>query len=287
MKSQLIQRVVDCGSSFALQDYTSGYYLKVWHYHPELELNVIHESTGTAFVGDSIERFEPGDVVLIGKNLSHLWLNDEVYFRKDSGLIARAHIIHFFENFAGGLLKIPEMADINNLIERAKFGIKFMGKSNDIIIEKIGKMINSSGYERIMIFIDILKLLSSHKNFKVLSSFGYVESLSGMDRGRLLPVYEYLLNNFGDEITLNAVASLANMNPSSFSRYFTRMHKKTFSQFLNEIRVGYACKLLIDNKHIASACYESGFNNISNFNRQFKTIKNITPTDYIRLRSGI
>lgn len=285
MKSQLIQRVVDGNSSLALQNYSAGSFLKVWHYHPELELNVIHESTGTAFVGDSIERFEPGDVVLVGKNLPHLWLNDEIYFEKDARLTTRAHIIHFLDNFAGGLFQMPEMAEIHNLIERAKLGIKFDRKTNGPVAEKIAKMIECSGYERIMTFIEVLKLLSAQKKYRVLSSLGYTESLTGVNKDRMLPVYEYVINNFKDDITLDTVAALANMNASSFSRYFTSIHKKTFTQFLNEIRIGCACKLLINDKHVATACYQSGFNNISNFNRQFKAIKKITPSDYIRLYS--
>jgi AraC-like DNA-binding protein len=285
MKSQFIQRLVDVNSSLAVQDYSSESFLKVWHYHPELELNVIRESTGTAFVGDSIEKFEPGDVVLVGKNLPHLWLNEEIYFEKDSNLLTKAHIIHFFEDFAGGLFQIPEMIEISKLIERAKLGIKFVGTENNIVTDKIALMIQCSGYERIMLFIEVLKLLSVHRNYRILSSLGYTESISGVNKDKLLPVYEFVINNFKSDINLETVADLANMNTSSFSRYFTSIHKKTFTKFLNEIRIGCACKLLIRNRHIASACYESGFNNISNFNRQFKAIKKLTPSDYIRLHS--
>lgn len=285
MKPQMIQRVVDASSSLAIQNYDASHFLKIWHYHSELELNVIVESTGTAFVGDSIERFEPGDVVLVGKNLPHLWLNDEIYFEKDANLNTKAHIIHFLENFAGGLFHIPEMAAINNLIERAKLGIKFSGAANKPVAEKIARMIELDGYERIMLFIDVLKTLSSHKKYKTLSSLGYTESLAGINKDRLMPVYDYIINNFKDDITLDAAASLANMNASSFSRYFTSIHRKTFTQFLNEIRIGFACKLLIKERHVAMACYGSGFNNISNFNRQFKSIKKITPSDYIRLHT--
>jgi AraC-like DNA-binding protein len=287
MKSQLIQRVVDVNSSLAIQNYSAGSFLKVWHYHPELELNVIHESTGTAFVGDSIERFEPGDVVLVGKNLPHLWLNEDMYFEKGSNLTTKAHIIHFLDDFAGGLFQIPEMVEINKLIERAKLGIKFIGIGDSVITEKIARMIECSGYERIMLFIEVLKLLSAHKKYKILSSLGYTESISGVNKDKLLPVYEYVINNFKNEIKLDTIAALANMNTSSFSRYFTSIHKKTFTKFLNEIRIGCACKILIRNRHIASACYESGFNNISNFNRQFKAIKKITPSDYVRLHSFV
>lgn len=284
MKAQLIGRYIDHDCSITLQNYCSHNFLKIWHYHPELELDVIRCSTGTRFVGDSIEKFEPGDIVLLGKNLPHLWLNDKIYFKQDSGLTAEAVVIHFAENFGGGLLEIPEMADIANLFERAKHGIKFMGSANRHIIKKVDTLFELSGYERIILFIDILKRLATHKNNKTLSSLGFINSFKGIHNSRMVPVYKYIMNNFKEEIKLETVANLANMNTSSFSRYFTNFQKKTFTQFLNEIRIGYACKLLIENNfHIAAACYESGFNNISNFNRQFKAIKKMTPTKYIKL----
>lgn len=285
MRSHFIQRVVDSQSSLGIQDYSAESFLKVWHYHTELELNVIHESTGTAFVGDSIEGFEPGDIVLIGTNLPHMWLNDGVYFQKNSNLRAKAHIIHFFENFAGGLLEIPEMIDIKFLLERAKLGIKFRKKGNDFIINKINKIINSSGCDRVIAFIDTIKVLSEQKNYKLLSSPGYINSFIEMDKERLVPVYAYIMNNFKVEISLDSAARQANMNSSSFSRYFKHIHKKTFIQFVNEIRIGFACKLLIEDKCISSACYNSGFNNISNFNRQFKSLKGINPSVYIKFHS--
>lgn len=286
MKAQLIGRYIDHDSSFTLQNYSSQNFLKIWHYHPELELDVIRASTGTRFVGDSIEKFEPGDIVLLGKNLPHLWLNDKIYFDPDSGLKAEAVVIHFAEDFGGGFLTIPEMADIYKLLGRAKLGIKFTGSTNKYIISRVDELFETSGYERIIIFIDILYHLAIHENYKLLSSLGFVNSFKDIHNSRMLPVFKYVMNNFKEEIKLETVSRLANMNASSFSRYFAQFQKKTFTQFLNEIRIGYACKLLIENKcNIASACYESGFNNISNFNRQFKAIKNITPSGYIKLHA--
>ena len=147
-------------------------------------------------------------------------------------------------------------------------------------------MFDCNGYERIMLFIGILRNLATHNNYKTLSSLSYVNSIQMKQNSRMFLVYEYVMNNFKDEITLDAVANLANMNSSSFSRYFTNFHKKTFTSFLNELRIGYACKLLIENNYnIAEACFESGFNHISNFNRQFRAIKNMTPSNFIKLHS--
>ncbi|HKK46366.1 MAG TPA: AraC family transcriptional regulator, partial [Balneolaceae bacterium] len=121
-------------------------------------------------------------------------------------------------------------------------------------------------------------------DYKILSSAGYINSFNENKDNKILRVYEYIMNNFTRDVCLDEAALQANMNPSAFSRYFKRIHKKTFTQFLNEIKIGYACKLLIEQKlNISEICYKSGFNNVSNFNRQFKSLKKTTPTEYIKM----
>ena len=125
--------------------------------------------------------------------------------------------------------------------------------------------------------------LSIHNDFKLLSSEGYVNSFKNTKSKNLDKVYEYIFKNFNQQIYLSDVANIANMNPSVFSRFFKRVNRKTFSKYLNEIRIGYACKLLTEQKHnISAICYESGFNNISNFNRQFKAVKGVPPSEYVK-----
>lgn len=284
--AKLIGRHIDYNSSISAQEYCSNNFLKIWHYHPELELDIIHSSTGIRFVGDHIENFLPSDIVLLGKNLPHLWLNDSPYFENDSQLKARATVVHFADNFISGIMEMPEMKEIHALLERSKLGIRFRGQSNNYIIKKAQKLVHHHGYRRVTILIDILGHLAKHEDQKVLSSIGFVNSFNQIPNSRMIPVYEYIMNNFKFEIKLEVIAEIANMNPSSFSRYFTKFHKKSFTQFLNEIRIGYACKLLIgNNSNISEVCYESGFNNISNFNRTFKLIKKMTPSDYIKLHT--
>lgn len=287
MKAKLIYRNIDQNYSISIQDYSAKNFLKIWHYHPELELDIIHTSTGTRFIGDSVEKFEPGDIVLIGKNLPHLWLNDKVYFDHNSVLTSKAKVIHFTENFGSGLLDFPEMADIQELLKKAELGISFKGNANNHIIEMANEMYNSSGYKRVIALIDILGHLANHDNYKTLSSLGFANSFSEIEKSRMAPVYEFVMNNFKEEIKLETVANLAFMNPSSFSRYFTKINKKSFTRFLNEIRIGYACKLLIEEKsNVCEVCYESGFNNLSNFNIHFKKIMKMTPTDYTKLHKA-
>ena len=283
MKLHLLDRSSLKNSSLKVKNNRYPYFLKIWHYHPELELVVILKSTGTRFIGDCIEKFEEGDLMIIGKNLPHMWLNDDEYFNESSNLIAEAIAIHFKENFLGyPFFTIPEMTHILELFKKAKYGIKFMNVDKKLI-NNIKDLLNETGFEQIIKFIEILNVLAKHPKYKLLASEGYINSIHKNENKNLDKIYEYIFNNFNKPINLNTVAEIAHMNPSAFSRFFKRVNRKTFSKYINEIRIGYACKLLIENKHnITTVCYESGFNNISNFNRQFKAIKNMSPSDYLK-----
>jgi AraC-like DNA-binding protein len=283
MKLHLLDRTSLKNSSFTVKDNCYPYFLKIWHYHPELELVAVLKSTGTRFIGDSIEKFEEGEVVLIGENLPHMWQNDDAYFDDSSDLTAQAIAVHFKkELFGTEFFNAPEMKHIAELFETASHGIKFLGISTKII-DEIKSMLTLDRFEKTMKFIRILDVLSKHKNYKLLSSKGFIKSFNRSKTNNLDKTYEYVFNNFNNPISLNDVAAVACMNPSAFSRFFKRINRKTFTRYLNEIRIGYACKLLLEHKvNITTICYEAGFNNISNFNRQFKKIKGISPTDYLR-----
>lgn len=283
MKAQFLDRSVGTDSSIALEEHNGKFFKKLWHYHHELEIMLIQKGTGSVFVGDCVTKFEPDTLVIVGKHLPHLWQNDNHYFLEGSQLSVSGITVHFSEDFAGSLLEIPEMSSIQTLLTRANRGIEFFGNANNSISDQIRKMFELSGYRRIMCFLETLYMLSVHTEYRFLSSLGYLDSFKEIRDTKLLPVYEFVMNNFKENITLDAVAAIANMNASAFSRYFANAQKRTFTQFVNEIRVGYACKLLIDGHHnVSQACFESGFNNLSNFNRQFLAIKNMSPSAYIK-----
>lgn len=288
MKPQLLSRSIHQNCSYFIECHSYKSFLDVWHYHPELELVFILESTGSRFVGDSIGKFEPGEIVLLGKNLPHLWLNDKEYFKKASCLQAKALVIHFMESFTENLLQVPEMADIKELFNKAGCGIKFEGKSCEPILTKVKAIFSKNDPDRIIKLLEVLKDLSQHQEYKVLSSSVYMSSFQEGNNSKMAKVLKYIMNNFKKEISLNDAAELAHMNPSAFSRYFKQVQKKGFSQFVNEIRIGYACKLLMEQKYnIAEVCYESGFKNLSNFNRQFKLLKSLSPSEYIKALENI
>ncbi|MDR8392719.1 AraC family transcriptional regulator [Aliifodinibius sp. S!AR15-10] len=283
MDAKLLKRSVNQNRSFVVEQHSYKNFLKVWHYHPEIELVVILESSGTRFVGDSIEKFKPGEIVLIGKNLPHLWLNEDKYFENNSELKAKAHVIRFYDSFVTKFLSIPEMKALRDLFKRSKRGIKFEGDSNSEVQHSVNSLFNLHGLKRIKVLLDILDSLASQNQYKLLSSAGFVSSFENEKESKILRVYEYVMQNFKEDISLDEAAGIVNMNPSAFSRYFKKTQKKTFSQFLKEVKIGYACKLLLEQTYnVSEVCYRSGFNNISNFNRQFKSEKKMTPTQYVK-----
>ncbi|MDO6736324.1 AraC family transcriptional regulator [Wenyingzhuangia sp. 2_MG-2023] len=279
MKLHLLDRGNLNNRSFTTKVNDYPYFLKIWHYHPELELVVILKNEGTCFVGDNIEKFESGDIVLLGKNLPHMWLNEDDFFK--AGVNQSAIAIHFKEDYLGTtFFETPEMEHILALFKKARFGLKFLEVPKKTIKE-IKSMLKLEGYEKTISFLNILNKLARSKQTKSLTNEGFINSFKTTQNQTQDKVLTYIFKNFNRVITLTEVAELAHMNPTAFSRYFKRTNRKTFSRYLAEVRIGYACKLLLENKHnISSICYKSGFNNISNFNRQFKLIMNCSPSTY-------
>ena len=283
MKLHLLDRSSINNTSLTTKVNDYPYFLKIWHYHPELELVVILKSEGTCFVGDSIEKFEVGDVILIGENLPHMWLNDEDYFKRNLKGGAKAIAVHFKQDYLGAtFFETREMKHLSELFERARYGLKFLN-INKSLIDDILSMLKQTGFEKTISFLNILNELAKHDTTKKLSSEGFVNSFKATKSDTQNKVMSYIFKNFNKAITLDKAAQIANMNASAFSRYFKRINRKTFSRYVSEIRIGYACKLLLEDKiNISAVCYESGFNNISNFNRQFKLIMNCTPSIYVK-----
>lgn len=281
MKLHLLDRSSIVDRSLTVSHNLYQNFLRIWHFHVEYELVVILQSSGMRFVGDNIEKFDVGDVVLIGKNVPHMWLNDDKYFEPDSSLEAEAISVHFKKDFLGpSFFNVPEMSPISNLLFKAEQGIKFLNVEDNVINE-LKILVNLDPMGQIIKIIEILGLLSKHKEFKLLSSSGFINSFHKTENRRLDKIYEYVFENFNSPIGSGDVAKVVGMNKSAFSRFFKKTHRKPFTKYLNEIRIGYACKLLLENNEsITSIAYLSGFNNISNFNRQFKMIKGKSPSAY-------
>jgi AraC-like DNA-binding protein len=282
MKAELLKLPNETAHSFCVRhDYLPNINNR-WHYHPEMELIYFYKGQGTQFVGDDITRFCPGNLILIGKNLPHFFKydSDEILQRVDNSPYCT--VIHFNEDFWGErFLNLPENIFIKSFFEKAKRGIELNLSVIDPIIGLMNQLVHSEGTKRIVLLLDILILMSKASEFKYLSSVGFKTDFEDLDSDRLNLIYDYSFKSFKKKITLDEIADVSNMTPNSFCRYFKRKTKKTFSNFINDIRVGHACKLLIENKlNIKQICFESGFQNFSSFHSSFKLVTGKSPLNY-------
>lgn len=282
MKPQLLKVSKDLAQSFSVRQDEVPYFYNRWHYHPESELVYIVNGSGTQFVGNSIRHFESGDVLLIGSNLPHYWRCDEEYFQGNSNLLAKAVVVHFQDNFWGDtFLSLPENQAIAELLQRAKHGIRFSGIHKEKVTQLLPTLLNQVSVNRIMTLYQALDLLSQCDDYELLSSTHESIQFDEEDTDRINRIYAYSLAHFQQKITIEKIAEVANISPSSFCRYFKSRSRKTYSQFLLELRVGQACKLLREQKlSIAQVCFESGFHTFSNFNKYFKSIMGSSPLQY-------
>ena len=253
-----------------------------WHYHVEVELIHFEKGEGTQFVGDSIERFSAGDVVLVGANLPHYWRFDDEYFASQPTLTADTRVVHFCEDFWGGnFLQLPENAPIKIMLEKGKRGLHVYGDTAKEVADIMQQLLKAEGPQRLVLLITALDLIAKCKDVKALSSMGFNYDLVDSEKNRINDIYEYSVMNFKDKIALEEIAGVANISPHSFCRFFKSRTRKTYSQFLIELRVGHACKLLIeDNLSIKQVCFESGFHNFTSFHQYFKKITGKSPLSY-------
>lgn len=284
MKAQLLKVTTGPGQSFSVRQDHVPYVNNRWHYHSEIELIHFKKGEGTQFVGDSIRQFKQGDVVLVGSKLPHYWKFGDKYFDDTLGLQIDVRVAHFSENFWGDqFLELPENVNIRTVLEKAKLGLQINGPARQQVGALVNDMLQTSGSARIMLLMQALEVIASSKQLSVLSSMGFVSQCVESESDRINAIYDYTLKNFRERIDLEKIAQIANISPNSFCRYFKSRTRKTYSQFLIEVRVGHACKLLIENHlSIKQLCYESGFNNFTSFHKYFKLITGKSPLSYQR-----
>ena len=283
MRPQLLKVSAGPSCSFSVRQDRVPYVNNRWHYHPEIELIYFREGTGTQFIGDNIKAFRSGDVVLVGTNLPHYWSFDDKYF--NSGVEQpNVYVAHFCDHFWGKeFLSIPENLPLKNILETAKRGIQVTGKTREYIGYLLEEMLVSDGCRKVLLLLEALITISNSDNFSILSSIGFQPNIRATENDRINSIYQYSLANYKRKIQMEEVAAVAYMSPNSFCRFFKSKTRKTYSNFLIEIRVGIACKLLIENKlSIKQICYESGFNNFASFHKYFKLITGKTPLNYQR-----
>ena len=260
-------------SSLRIIDAESEAFNAPWHFHPEYEITLIEKGRGIRFVGDSAEEYEPLDFVAIAPNIPHHWKSN-VSFGK-----SKCKVIQFKkEKFGNAFWQMPEMASINIFLQKMSHGLKLTPSE-----EAISLMIDvskSKGIEQINKFLSLLSSLQKCE-YKELLNIKYFESITSLEKNRCDLTFTLVKKHFKDNITQSEYADMVGLTKESFSRWFKQQTNKNFISYLNEYRIAYSTMLLKEtNMKIIEVAYESGFRNLSNFNRQFKKEKSITPYQY-------
>lgn len=320
MKHPLRKDLEPVAASFVVKALIEPHFDPNWHFHPHYQLFLAEAGTGTRFIGDSIKPFGPGDLVFLGPNLPHLWRSDQAYFAKPNRsttnplnkpgfrspmsqpLVARGIVVYFSEHFLGkDFFAKQEMTALRHLFDHARRGLEWTGSSRDRAEAGLQNLVGQPvGFGRILSLLTLLNDLSHSTDYRFLTSPGYTNTMKPAEAGtspadttaterperayrRMQLVHDYVLSHFPEDLHLDTVADLAGMTPPAFCRYFKAHANKTFSGFVSEVRIGHACKLLMNGTmSITQISFESGFRTLSNFNRQFKDITGQTPSGYVR-----
>jgi len=280
MKLESIRLLKEPDRSFIVYHDTNPF--AQWHHHPEYELVLITKGKGRRMVGDNIDRFGRFDLLLVGPYLPHAWLCDRECFEHPDGFQGECIVYQFLDDFLGPqFFEIPENRNLKRLLDESARGVKFHGATKKEIISLMLNNYNQDVTERFYSLISIFRILAKTNEYKLLSSPGFIEPLHSKGSDPMQKVLEYIIQHFQNRISMKEMISLTNMSNTAFCMAFKKTFRMTFKEYLLNVRVGYACKLLTDESlNISQIAYNCGFENLSNFNRQFKKIKGVTPTQF-------
>lgn len=259
-----------------------NFFQSPFHYHPELELVYIIESYGKRIIGNSVESFEAGDLVFLGSNLPHVWLNDELYYTGISKLKAKSIVVYFNKDIFGPIFyELEQTSKIGTLFNNAARGLSIKGKTNEVIAQKLEELTKKKEFDIIVGLFEILSLLADSKEFSFINNEAYSFTNENMKTDRLSEVYKYVKEHYMEDITLASIAKIANLSPPSFCRLFKSKTKKHFVEYLAEVRITQACKFIMEtDMSISTIAYSCGYKTASNFNKIFKKITGFTPMEY-------
>jgi len=271
-------------NSFLIKYDDFSHFTFPWHFHDEYEIVYIIKSFGKKFVGDSVVEFGPGDLSVFGSKLPHFYMNDQVFYQNDPKFIVNAIVVQFPPSyFPPTQLQRPEFGSVKKLLNRATAGLSFKSEPALKGGEILQEMLKTSGMDRHLLFVKLIHYLGNCES-QPIATPDYTNSIDDLGEPRMAKIYRFTTKNYNRKISLEEVASVAGMNASAFCRYFRQKTGKTFAQFVNELRINYACKFLkYGIQTVANISDESGFNNLSNFNRQFKRFIGKSPSEYREL----
>ena len=264
-------------SSFLVRKFSEKKFSAPYHFHPEYELTYILTGSGKRYVGNSMQDYSSGDLVLLGTNLPHCWKTEDEAMRNSISVV-----IHFNRDFLGtDFFEKPEMAVLLQLLDNSNYGLQFTGDNNEIKKNIISLSAEKNSFKRMISFLEILYELSCNRKFVILNKQNYYSTLSKNDKQRINEVIGYIVDNFQNSISLKEAASIANMTTHAFCKYFKRITRKTFMEAVNDYRIDFATRqLTTTNKTVSEIGFESGFNEISNFHKKFKRKVRYSPLIY-------
>ncbi len=275
MKVVLEKLAPDIGSSFKILLTPNLNDLFYWHFHPEYEIVYVEAANGVRHVGDHISRYEDSDLVFIGPNIPHL--NFDYGVRTECEQV----VIQMKEDFLGkDFFTIPELSGIRELFERGRNGLSFFGYTKQVVGEKLKQLSQLDHFSQLMGLLNILQLLAQTKEVTALGSRPLSNQFVGKEQARMNLIHRYIEEHYQQPIDIKEVAGLIHLTTAAFCRYFKKITRITFTEFLNQYRINQAKKMLLHDKNVTEACYESGFENLSHFNKTFKKIAGENPSQF-------
>lgn len=267
---------------FSVMEREESFFSAPLHVHPEYELVYIKESYGKRIVGNHIESFEAGDMVLIGPSLPHIWINDDSFINGQAVTRAKAVVMYFHPQlFECGLFNLPEAEHLKNLLRVSKLGLSIQHKTRSQVAEIVEKLLHAQGFERILLLLQMLHVLAESTELSQINATELLHHENKSEKDRLCEVYRFVHENFRSDIQLKDVARLTNLTPQSFCRLFKKRNNLHFVEYLNQVRISNACRLLLDSDWtISEIAYNCGYKTISNFNKLFKETTGLSPKRY-------
>ncbi|NLU37711.1 MAG: AraC family transcriptional regulator [Bacteroidales bacterium] len=252
-----------------------------WHYHNHYEISFITEGTGKRIVADSMESFHPGDLVFIGQNLPHVWIADKARFALSNRNLEMVYLQFSTVILFPELLSMPEFANVRKALEMSERGIQIVGDTLNKVSEIMLQLPYLNGIEQLLNFYRLMDIIGKSTSNIGLASEEYLRKKFNTSNKRIEAIHDYFMNNYRNEVNLEELSQLVNMAKGSLCRFFKENSGITLWEYLNHIKIEFACKMLMNNElSIAQVCFDSGFNNLNHFNKQFRKITGITPSSY-------
>jgi AraC-like DNA-binding protein len=252
-----------------------------WHYHNHYEISFITEGTGKRIVADSMESFHPGDLVFIGQNLPHVWIADKARFALSNRNLEMVYLQFSTTILFPQLLSMAEFANVRKALEMSERGIQIVGDTLNKVSEIMLQLPYLNGIEQLLNFYRLMDIIGKSTSNLALASEEYLRKKFNTSNKRIEAIHDYFMNNYRNEVNLEELSQLVNMAKGSLCRFFKENSGITLWEYLNHIKIEFACKMLMNNElSIAQVCFDSGFNNLNHFNRQFRKITGITPSSY-------